>query len=87
MSLFTPTITLHFTPDEHEIITRPIVGNGGHQQFLTDLTQRIHEDALEVEDEELLRVSRYAYAYGGGGYQARFRAIMAAARRANWSGA
>jgi hypothetical protein len=86
MSLFVPTITVTLTPAEVEILRRPVVGTGGHQGLLNALVPRIdHDGRIDVEDDELQRAARYAYAYGGGGYQGRFKTLLAAARRSGWS--
>lgn len=84
MSLFEPPTRCDFTQGELEVLLRPIEGDGGHQRFLRELTGRLQGQTLSLEDAELVKVHRYAYNYGGGGYQQAFRTIMAAARRAGW---
>jgi len=88
MSLFTPPVDVTFTSEELEVITRPIVGEGGHQRLLKVINLRLAhagQQSLQFEDAELLHVARYAYSYGNGGYQDRFKEILKAARRAGWS--
>ena len=85
--LFTPSIVIHLTPEERAIATRPIVADtlGGWQTLLHDLLPRLDcYGAFEATDSELRRCYRYAYDYASGGYQGRFKAILAAARRAGW---
>lgn len=79
------TVTLSFslTPDEVEVVTRPIVGDGGHQRLLRLLV----EDRLTMAGRmtlslpEFEAVKRHATNYGEGGYQQRFRTLVAAAAR------
>ena len=85
--LFTPSVRINLTPEERAIATRPIVGDvlGGWQTLLNELLPRLDRyDSFEATDSELRRCYRYAYDYASGGYQGRFRAILAAARRAGW---
>jgi hypothetical protein len=44
----------------------------------------VNGNTLDIEEADIVRVNRYAYAYGGGGYQNAFRAVIAAAIRAGW---
>lgn len=81
---FVDTFTLHLTASERDVITRAVVGNGGHQQLLRDCCQQLRDDALTLDALTLDRVAHYAYDYGGGGYQHRFRTLLSAARRAGW---
>ena len=78
---------IRLTASEREIVTREIVGNGGHQRLLAECARQLGDDGdvLVLDGRTIDTMSRYAYAYGGGGYQVRFRALVAAARRAGWS--
>ena len=78
------TVTITLTLSEREIVMRPIVGDGGHKRALVELQAAIVGDTLTLDGRTIDRLSRYAYRYGHGGYQCRFRAIVAAARRAGW---
>ena len=70
------------TPAEVAIVTRTIVGLGGHQGLLLRLVPRIGRDGrLELTADDVVRVRSYATSYGNGGYQDRFRAIVAALER------
>lgn len=78
-------VTLRLTASERDIVTRPIVGDGGHQRLLVEIRQRLDGETLTLDGRVLDRVARYAYQYRDGGYQVRFRALVAAARRAGWT--
>lgn len=76
---------LRLTDDELSVVTRPVNGKGGHQSFLRALLARLNDATLEVTADDMDRIYRYAVAYGGGGYQGRFHAMITAARRVGWS--
>lgn len=89
MSLFTADITLTLTTSEAEVVTRPIVGSGGHQACLRAIVEAIRTDGraivvVTLSDQQLQKVEKYAYDYGSGGYQDRFRIILSSARRSGW---
>lgn len=84
MSLFDAPVTLQFRPDEAEIVTRPIHGDGGAQMLLRELLKDYANGRLVLEVAQLDKCAVYAYRYGGGGFQERFRLILRAARRAGW---
>lgn len=71
------TVTL--SADAHEMLTRPIVGNGGHQRLLRKVLSHYNTTtrALTLLPQHRMQMERYANAYGEGGYQGRFRAILA----------
>lgn len=75
------------TPDEVEIVTREVNGIGGAQLLLRykilPALDRVTGE-LTLEDVVLQKVHQYAWKYGGGGYEDRFRAIENAAFRAGW---
>ncbi len=87
MSLFESLVFVTFTPAERDIIERPIEGNGGHQRLLSDVLDGYSRKTgvLAVEPSTLRKVSAFAYDYGGGGYQVRFRTLVSAARRQGWT--
>lgn len=86
MSLFDAPIRITLTPYELERFTSvsPDPSQGGPARLYIELSLIRYGDNLSLEDETLLKVNRYAYAYGSGGYQNAFRAIIAAANRAGW---
>jgi hypothetical protein len=92
VSLFAPMVSCVLTADEHRRFFAATVkdgSGGGPQGLYWSLVDRftcddVHEHVLTLDDEELLKITRYAYAYGNGGYQMAFRCILAAARRAGW---
>jgi len=85
MGLFREATEMQLEAAELELLGRTLEGDGGHQRLLRDIINRLGKHGeLRLEDEELQKVARYAYRYGGGGYQDRFKAVLAAARRAGW---
>lgn len=86
MSLFAPDIKMQPTRAEWEILDRPIVGDGGHQDLLRECLASVDPAGgrWRLEDGLLQKCYRYAYDYGGGGYQDRFRVIVTVARRGGW---
>lgn len=78
-----PTVVT-LTPEEIELVTRPIAGLGGHQGLLLRLVPRVARSTgrLELSWEDIMRVRTYAASYGNGGFQDRFRAIVSALERA-----
>jgi hypothetical protein len=86
MGLFEKALAVQLEPAEVEVVTRSIEGDGGHQRFLRELLERLDgTGGITLEDDQLRKAARYAYTYGAGGYQDRFKAFLAAARRAGWS--
>lgn len=86
MSLFTAPVTLQFTPAEWELLEKPIVNDGGHQRLLMDIQMQMKTatQTAVLEDAQLAKAYEYAYSYGSGGYQGRFKAVLSAAFRAGW---
>jgi hypothetical protein len=89
MGLFEPPITVVMNREEVKTFTAANVkpNPGGAQDFYHELAgMGAREGRLVLEDEQLLKVQRYAYAYGSGTYQNAFRAIVRAAWRCGWRG-
>lgn len=88
MSLFSALIRLTLTPYERARFLSP--EGAGHVGGPGVLWHRLYAgfdldgNTLSIEDDTLVRVNRYAYAYGSGGYQNAFRSVIAAANRAGW---
>jgi hypothetical protein len=88
MSLFETLVIFDVTPAEADILARPIEGAGGHQALLRDLLRGwdpIEHPLIAAEPAALRKAAALAYDYGSGGYQIRFRTILAAARRQGWT--
>jgi len=90
VTLFTPPITLTLTDDERAAVLGlilPADAKGGWQDRLRCVQARVkaHGATSTYDDDELLRLQRYAYDYGSGGYQTVFKILLRAARRAGWS--
>ena len=86
MSLFAESVRVEFTADEWAIVDRPIVGDGGAQGVLRALLRAPRDHAIIIAEFVVLdRAYLYAYSYGAGGFQDRFRVVVRAALRAGWS--
>lgn len=87
MSLFDEDLIIEFTEREWELYMRPVNGRGGADILLRKLhSQNLDGRRVRIEISQIDKCHHYAYSDGpGGGYQDRFKAIMAAARRAGWS--
>ena len=88
MSLFESALFLTFTPAERDILERPVDGpSGGHQILLRAILDGYSRKTglLVIEPAQLRKADKLAYAYGGGGYQVRFRTLVSAARRQGWT--
>lgn len=80
------SVTINLEPAEFAFVTRTINGTGGHQGLLLILIGKLRGDGrLELTADEIEKVRRYAQDYGPGGYQDRFKAILAALERAEES--
>lgn len=84
MTLFNEPVQVTLTNDERDTFMRAPEGDGGWQIFLSELQSRVQGNTLTADDDELIRANRYAYHYGGGGFENRFRALIKAAVRAGW---
>ncbi len=87
MNLFSPDYILTLTPDEYAVVMRPIAGEtGGAQSLLRQFhdTESATPQSFTCDEQMLDKSYQYAYDYGSGGFQDRFRAIVKAALRAGW---
>ena len=89
MSLFSTPVTLTLTDDERAaVLGLPLApdARGGWQDVLRTVQDRVKAGGAtsRYEDDELVKLQRYAYDYGSGGYQAVFRILLRAAQRAGW---
>lgn len=92
MSLFAPPIRLEFTASEAAVVDKPVDDrSGGAQNLLRDVIKPALAYAPDgsavayLEDDDLQKCRHYCYYDGnGGGYQGRFRVVVAVARRAGW---
>lgn len=62
--------------DDLEVLSRPVVGEGGFQTLLRRLQASITGRELIVDEETLSMMSRYAESYGDGGWQERLRRLV-----------
>lgn len=51
-------------------------GQGGHQTLLLKLKGQFDCPYLSYDEEDYEKLKRYAYSYGQGGYQSRFKKIL-----------
>lgn len=85
MSMFAPDIAGKFTARELKIVNRPINGPGGAQGAMRRVKASMKTDGRFIFSDELLQTCYgYAWDYGNGGYEDRFRAVIAAATRGGW---
>ena len=68
---------IELTPEELEILCRPINGQGGFQGLLRGLQRNLDRKTrvLTVTDEQFGRIVRYTSQYGWGGFEGRLEAI------------
>ena len=87
MNLFSDDIQVPCTVNEWERIFRPVNGDGGAQQLLRRIhTCAIAERTLLLDPMLVDKAYAYAYDYGQGGYEDRFRAVISAVSRTGlWS--
>jgi hypothetical protein len=87
LNLFADDVTVVLTPDEWALLQRPVQGPGGAQGLLAELqAAQVAERRLALSVRQLDRTYHYAYAYGAGGFEDRFRAVVTAAlRTGQWS--
>jgi hypothetical protein len=64
-------VPLDLTTADATTLMKPIRGRGGFQNLLRKLQQQLGDPQLEVSPTDRERLSRYATAYGGGGFQQR----------------
>ena len=52
--------------------------DGGYQSLLVKMQNQLDQDTnrLELDDQDLERIPRYAYCYGQGGWESRLRKIF-----------
>ncbi len=75
-------VVVELTVEESELVSRSVNGTGGMQGVLLRLVARMTKDRrLVLTPAEVETIRRYAFEYGGGGYQDRFRALSAAIER------
>ena len=87
MSLFDDGITIQLEPDEFKDFSslEAVEIDGGPQHLYLMLVGRMSPTGhITLKDADALKIHRYAYAYGNGGYQKAFRAVVKALWRAGW---
>ena len=89
MTLFAEPVTVTLTDDERTAVLGLILApdaRGGWQDRLRTVQARVKAGGAvsRYEDDELVKLQRYAYDYGSGGYQGVFRILLRAAQRAGW---
>jgi hypothetical protein len=86
-TLFDDDVVVVLTEAEWDLFQRPVHGDGGAQRLLQDLQgTQVAARRLSCSVRQLDRAYSYAYAYGSGGFEDRFRAVVAAATRTGkWS--
>jgi carotenoid cleavage dioxygenase-like enzyme len=83
-------VVVTLTPEEWAIFNRPINAErvGGHQRLLYHLHQRANQATrrVTITPQDMEKLRRYTAAYGTGGYQDRFRAVLSAVAREEGNG-
>jgi hypothetical protein len=70
--------TVKLTTEEMAEVMKPVNGQGGMEDLLRELQPRISSDGtLVLSPAEIERIGRYAGGYGKGGFQSRFKIILA----------
>ena len=70
--------TVRLTPEEIAELMKPVNGQGGMQDLLRELQPRISSDGtLALSPDEIEKIGRYSGSYGPGGFQNRFKIILA----------
>lgn len=76
-------IRIVLSPEEVEILMRPVQGRGGMQSLLRDLQKLLDsERALLLTDQDIIRIRNYVNRYGQGGFQDRLKPIIRQVDRA-----
>ena len=87
MSLFDAGIDIHLNQDEFKDFSKfdPSAADGGPKILYLTLVGRMSPAGhLTLDDDQAVKVYRYGYSYGDGGYQTAFRAVVRALWRAGW---
>jgi hypothetical protein len=69
---------LTLTADEVEALFQALHGSGGFQSLLAKLQRKCNQqtDAIHLDDDDLRRISEYAFDAGQGGFQDRLMRIF-----------
>ena len=63
-------------------VRKPVRGKGGFQALLRKIAKKIADDnSVLLSDDELEKLLRYSFDYGGGGFQERTKAAVRSARK------
>ena len=63
------------TKEDLEVLSKPVVGQGGFEDLLRKLQSSIRDGVLVVDKEIAERIIRYVDEYGCGGWQDRLQRI------------
>jgi hypothetical protein len=77
-------LSVKLTRSEAELVQRPIRGIGGMQSLLRGLQKKLDEETLTLEltNDDVEKILRYAKEYGEGGFQGRLGGMANAIKRA-----
>lgn len=71
------TVKIKLSASQIEALNKPIAGQGGFQGLLSTLRRKAgNSGELSLTDNEIGRISRYAFRYNNGGWQGRLEAIF-----------
>lgn len=75
-------VVIELTPEEVQLLSRPIHGRGGFQSLLQRLQSQLNQQSeLVLRIEDVRRIVRYWSLYGVGGFQGRLQAVLSALKR------
>ena len=75
-------VVIELTPEEVELLSRPIHGQGGFQSLLRRLQSQLNDESqLVLTIDDVRRIVRYWARYGTGGFQGRLEAVLSALDR------
>jgi hypothetical protein len=71
-------VVIMLTDEQVAILKQPVNGQGGFQDLLRSIGERIERNQLALAREEVSRIGRYASDYGQGGFQDRLTVLLEA---------
>jgi len=75
-------VIIELTPDEVDLLSRPIHGQGGFQSLLHRLQSQLNDESqLTLRISDVRQIVRYWARYGTGGFQGRLGAVLSALSR------
>lgn len=77
------TITFQLSLVHANMLRKPVNGQGGWQDFLRKLQNKLQDDnRLVLDYSEIRKIYRYTYTYGVGGFEQRLEGILLSIKEA-----